>query len=139
MAMPILVAALNLSSCAQEGEKLLEVGRWVDKSMPALFVVYHIKQDLDEAQLQEMQKPRARQFAAQYPFVIQVSVHDGAWAARLTTEEMRLRISTNELPVGSDLVWKDSMSVQGGLVYTYYKNGDYDEFIYHARSEGPDG
>ena len=135
----LLVLALSILSCAEKGDKLLEVGRWVDKSMPALFVVYHMKEDIAEAALQEIQKPRARQFAARYPFVIQVTVHDGAWAARLATEEMRRRIRNNELPVGSDLVWNDSMSVQGGLVYTYYKNGDYDEFIYHERSEAPGG
>ena len=55
------------------------------------------------------------------------------------SEELRQRIIRNELPIGSDLVWDESMSVQGGLVYTYYKNGDYDEFIYHERSEGPGG
>ncbi len=135
----MLILAMSMLSCTEEGEKLLEVGRWVDESMPALFVVYHMNEDIAEAQLQELQKPRARKFAARYPIVIQVTVHDGDWAARLITEEMRRRIINIELPIGSDLVWNDSMSVQGGLVYTYYKNGDYDEFIYHQRSEAPGG
>jgi hypothetical protein len=119
------------------GQAPAYVGRWVDESVPALFVVYHMKEDIGEAELREIQKPRARQLAAQYPIVIQVTVHDGAWAARLTTEELRQRIINIELPIGSDLVLQESMSVRGGLVYTYYKNGDYDEFIYHERSDGP--
>ncbi len=136
VALPVLVLMLTVASCARESEKPVEVGRWVDRSMPALFVVYHMREDIAEGELQELQKPRARQLAAQYPFVIQVTVHDADWATRLTSEEMRQRIISLELPIGSDLVWNESMSVQGGLVYTYYKNGDYDEFIYHERSKG---
>ena len=103
--------------------------------MPALFVVYLMKKDIAEAELKEIQAPIARQLSTQYPFVIQVTVHDPSWAAQLVTETMRRRITSNELPIGSDLVLDETMSVQGGLVYTYYKNGDYDEFIFHERSE----
>lgn len=130
-----LAISLSLVHCSSEQETLAEVGRWVDGSMPALFVVYLMKKDIAEAELKEIQAPIGRQLSTQYPFVIQVTVHDPSWAAQLVTETMRRRITSNELPIGSDLVLDETMSVQGGLVYTYYKNGDCDEFIFHERSE----
>ena len=130
-----LVLSLQLASCTTEPEQLVEVGRWIDDSVPALFIVYYAQQEMPEAQLQERQKPRARQLAGNYPFVTQVTVYDEDWANQLITEEVRRRIINNELPIGSDLLLDESMTIQGGLVYTYYQNGDYDEFIHHDRRE----
>ena len=90
----------SLVYCSSEQETLAKVGRWVDDSMPALFVVYLIKKDIAKAELQEIQAPIARQSSTQYPFVIQVTVHDPSWAAQLVTETLRQRIISNELPVG---------------------------------------
>jgi hypothetical protein len=120
-------------SCKAERERLTEVGRWTDDSMPAIFIFYHMSEDIPEAQLKEILKPTARRHAAQYGFVVQVAVHDENWAQKLVTADMRERIINNELPVGSDLVLNDAMEVRGGLVYTYYKDGDYDEYIYHEK------
>jgi len=100
-------------------EKFTEVGRWEDKKLPALYIVYHMQKEVSEAELAKLQKPIARSFAGKYAFVVQVTVHDVAWAKRLSSEEMRKRVNDDELPVGSPLLTHDSMKVQGGLCYTW--------------------
>ena len=130
----LFLGLLFLGACSSNNsDELTEVGRWADDSIPALYIVHYADKDLSEPELQTILKPVARELSARYAFVVQVAVYDPVWAEKLASEAMQERIQRNELLVGSDMVLHDSMTIEGGLVYTYYKDGDYDEFIYHAR------
>ena len=75
-------------------------------------------------------KPVSREHSAQYEFVVQVVVHELAWAQKLASAETREGVMKMELLVGTDLLEDPTLTTNGGMVYTYYKNGDYDEWIY---------
>lgn len=124
-----LVAAVLLS-CHQDKEKLVEVGRWVDDNAFTLFIIYHMPNDIPEEELKVLLKPISRMHSAQYEFVVQLAVHELAWAQKLASAEIRERIEKMELFVGADLLEDPSLTTNGGMVYTYYKNGDYDEWMY---------
>ena len=119
-----------LLCCHQAQEKLVEVGTWVDDTVPALFIFYHMPNNVPEEELKILLKPVSRQHAAQYEFVVQVVVHELAWAEKLASDETRESVMKMELLVGTDLLEDPSLTTNGGMVYTYYKNGDYDEWIY---------
>ena len=116
--------------CQQNHEKLIEVGTWVDDTVPALFIFYHMPNDVPEEELKILLKPISREYAAQYEFVVQVAVHELAWAEKLASDKTREGIMNMKLLVGTDLLEDPTLTTNGGMVYTYYKNGDYDEWIY---------
>jgi len=123
-----------LTGCTAVQQPLVtERGQWSESMVPAHYIVYHARPDATEDQLAEALKPIARKLAAKNAFVVQVAVYDDAWADYLIQPETQQHIMNNELPVGTDLIMHSDMQVQGGLVYTYYRDGDYDEFFYWPR------
>lgn len=131
MAMTVmLLMTVIFLCCHQNEERLVEIGMWVDETVPALFIFYHMPADVPEEELKALLKPISREHAARYEFVVQVAVHELAWAQKLASAESRERVMNMELLVGSDLLEDPSLATNGGMVYTYYKNGDYDEWIY---------
>lgn len=130
-----VLLAVAAASC-RPPEPVTEVGRWTDDRVAAVYIVYHLAADLPEQDLLQRLKPVAREQAAGCEFVIQVAVHDREWAHELAGPEGRRRVRSSELLVGSPMIDDESMTVRGGMVYTYYRSGDYDEVIFLGRDPG---
>jgi hypothetical protein len=122
-----------LPGCGEKAGRLVEAGQWVDRSVPALFIIYHLDGDIPEAGLKEKLKPLARKHAGKYGFVIQIAVRDADYARKLASPETKALHDRGEFQVGSEILTGPDAKVQGGMVHTYFREGDYDEWIYWPR------